>query len=125
MEEIMAIKCNNLTQKLCFLVNLKFQIFPKIFKNSLFSYVCEICNQSGNLIPHSRVKSHPGFGWIKEIATNSSPSSGNVFLLPRLCFTLHQHSLGSGLPLFYSSPAPDIFILTITRSRVRPLKTIS
>ena len=37
MEEIMAIKCNNLTQKLCFLVNLKFQIFPKIIKNSLFS----------------------------------------------------------------------------------------
>ena len=39
MEEIMAIKCNNLPQKQCFLVKttLKFQIFPKIIKNFLFS----------------------------------------------------------------------------------------
>ena len=39
MEEIMAIKCNNLPQKQCFLVKttLKFQFFPKIIKNFLFS----------------------------------------------------------------------------------------
>ena len=54
-------KMQQFTPKTVFLklkTTLKFQIFPKIIKNSLFS---SICYQSGNLIPHSRVKSHSDY----------------------------------------------------------------
>ena len=63
--------------------------------------MCEICNQSGNLIPHSRVKSHPVLQdafympmvAVSEISKNVVNAMKNCGIAYRTCKTLEDEAI--------------------------------